>query len=348
MPPVAITDTEAMEQTWPATIDAVGTVTAVNGIAVTSEVAGTVESIRFGSGDRVATGTVLVTLDAVMDQAQLRSLEAQRDLAETDLARGKELFGSDGVAKSQLDRLESEAAQAAARVAEQQALIAKKTIRAPFAGSLGIRQVSQGQYVSPGTPLVTLQSLDPIYVNFALPEQRLGILSVGLPVSADVDAFPDATFEGRITAIEPRVEENTRNFDVQATFRNPGARLQPGLSARVHIAMPQSETYVVVPQTAVSYNPYGNSVYVVQEAASGASAESASTPGESPGPKLVVARRLIKTGPARGDMVAVLEGLKAGERVATSGLLKLRNDAVVIINNAVKPGEDLHPSPPEG
>jgi membrane fusion protein (multidrug efflux system) len=359
IPPVAITATEAQDQTWPATIEAVGTVTAVNGIAVASEVAGTVESIRFQSGDRVAAGTVLVTLDAVMDQAQLRTLEAQRDLAETELTRGKELFGLEGLAKSQFDRLESAAAQATARVEEQRALVAKKTIRAPFAGMLGIRQISLGQYVSPGTPLVTLQSLDPIYVNFALPEQRLGVLAVGLAVTAGVDAFPNATFEGRITAIEPRVAESTRNFDVQATFRNaaanPATRLQPGLFARVHIALPKSEHYVVVPQTAVSYNPYGNSVYVVQAAASGSPGEATSKPSDGAqtaadqsGPTLTVTRRLIKTGPARGDLVAVIEGLKPGERVATSGLLKLRNDAVVVINNAVKPGEDLHPSPPEG
>lgn len=354
MPPVAITATEAQEQTWPATIEAVGTVTAVNGIAVSAEVAGVVQSIRFQSGDRVAAGTVLVTLDSVMDQAELRTLEAQRDLAESELARGRELFGSEVMAKSQFDRLESAAAQAAARVEAQRALIAKKIIRAPFSGMLGIRQTNLGQYVSPGTPLVTLQSMDPIYVNFSLPEQRLGALAVGMAVAAGVDAFPDAAFEGRLTAIEPRVNENTRNFDVQATFRNGDARLQPGLFARVRIALPKSERYVVVPQTAVSYNPYGNSVYVVQEAAAGSSSganprptEGAQAAPEGQGPTLVVTRRLIKTGPTRGDFVAVVEGLKPGERVATSGLLKLRNDAMVVVNNEVTPAADLQPSPPE-
>ncbi|MFZ5875234.1 MAG: efflux RND transporter periplasmic adaptor subunit [Nitrospirota bacterium] len=355
MPPVAITATEAQEQTWPATIDAVGTVTPVNGIAVTSEVAGAVESIRFRSGDRVAAGAVLVTLDAVVDQAELRTLNAQHDLAESELARGRELFGSDVMAKSQLDRLESEAAQAAARVAAKQALIAKKTIRAPFSGVLGIKQISLGQYVSPGTPLVTLQSLDPIYVNFSLPEQRLGVLTVGTTVTAGVDAFPDAAFKGRITAIEPRVDENTRNFNVQATFGNADVRLQPGLFARVQIALAKSDTYVVVPQTAVSYNPYGNSVYVVQEAAASAPGGANPSPADgaaqagpdAQGPTLVVTRRLVKTGPTRGDFVAVIEGLKPGERVATSGLLKLRNDAVVVVNNKVTPAADIRPSPPE-
>jgi membrane fusion protein (multidrug efflux system) len=350
IPPVAITATEAQAQTWPATIEAVGTVTAVNGIAVSAEVAGVVQSIRFQSGDPVAAGTVLVTLDSVMDQAELRTLEAQRDLAESELTRGRELFGSEVMAKSQFDRLESTAAQAAARVEAQRALIAKKTIRAPFAGVLGIRKANLGQYVSPGTPLVTLQSLDPIYVNFAMPEQRLGVLAVGFSVTAGVDAFPDATFEGRITAIEPRVDENTRNFDVQATFRNVNARLQPGLFARVHIALPKSESYVVVPQTAVSYNPYGNSVYIIQAAppaAGGTPGGDAQAAGGSTGPQLLVNRRLIKTGPTRGDFVVVLEGLQSGERVATSGLLKLRNGAAVIINNAVEPGAQLNPSPPE-
>ncbi|MEW6681885.1 MAG: efflux RND transporter periplasmic adaptor subunit [Nitrospirota bacterium] len=350
IPPVAITVTEALEQTWPATIDAVGTVTAVNGIAVSAEVAGVVQSIRFQSGERTTEGTILVTLDSVMDQAELRTLEAQRDLAETELARGRELFGSEVMAKSQFDKLESEAAQAAARVEAQRALIAKKTIRAPFAGVLGIRQANLGQYVSPGTPLVTLQSLDPIYVNFALPEQRLGILAVGMPVAASVDAFPDASFEGRLTAIEPRVDENTRNFNAQATFRNASTRLQPGLFARIHIALPNAESYVVIPQTAVSYNPYGNSVYIVQAApptAGEAPQGDVQAAGDSEGPQLVVNRRLIKTGPTRGDFVAVLEGIQPGERVATSGLLKLRNGAAVVINNAVEPGAKLNPSPPE-
>jgi membrane fusion protein (multidrug efflux system) len=354
MPPIAITATEAQEQTWPATVEAVGTVTAVNGIAVSAEVAGVVQSIRFRSGDRVAAGTVLVTLDSVVDQAELRTLEAQLSLAETELARGQDLFGSEVMAKSQFDRLESAAAQAAARVEAQRALIAKKTIRAPFAGVLGIRQANLGQYVSPGTPLVTLQSMDPIYVNFSLPEQRLGTLAVGMDVSAGVDAFPDAAFSGRINAIEPRVNESTRNFDVQATFRNTDARLQPGLFARVRIALPKSEHYVVVPQTAVSYNPYGNSVYVIQEATAGAAGGTGPQPTEGAqatsagqGPTLVVTRRLVKTGPTRGDFVAVIEGLKPGERVATSGLLKLRNDAVVVVNNAVTPAADLQPSPPE-
>lgn len=354
IPPVAITATEAQEQTWAATIEAVGTVTAVNGIAVSAEVAGVVQSIRFRSGERAAAGTVLVTLDSVMDQAELRTLEAQRDLAETELARGRELFGSEVMAKSQFDRLESAAAQAAARVEAQRALIAKKTIRAPFAGVLGIRQANLGQYVSPGTPLVTLQSLDPIYVNFALPEQRLGSLAVGQPVSSDVDAFPDASFDGRITAIEPRVDESTRSFNVQATFRNADSRLQPGLFARVRMAMPTSRTYVVIPQTAVSFNPYGNSVYVVRDAAAPAlggttpqPTDGAHATPDAQGPTLVVTRRLIKTGPTRGDFVAVTEGLTPGERVATSGLLKLRNDAVVVVNNAVTPTADLRPTPPD-
>lgn len=352
IPPIAITATEAQEQTWPATVEAVGTVTAVNGIAVSAEVAGVVQSIGFRSGDRVAAGTVLVTLDSVVDQAELRTLEAQLRLAETELARGRDLFGSEVMAKSQFDRLESAAAQAAARVEAQRALIAKKTIRAPFAGVLGIRQANLGQYVSPGTPLVTLQSMDPIYVNFSLPEQRLGMLAVGMAVSAGVDAFPDAAFSGRINAIEPRVNESTRNFDVQATFRNTDARLQPGLFARVRIALPKSEHYVVVPQTAVSYNPYGNSVYVIQETGAAGGTEPQPTEGAQAssaehGPTLVVMRRLVKTGPTRGDFVAVVEGLKPGERVATSGLLKLRNDAVVVVNNAVTPTADLQPSPPE-
>lgn len=361
VPPVAVTATEAREETWPASLSAVGTVAAVNGIVVTTEAAGLVEVIRFQSGERVAAGAVLVELDTDIDQADLKTLQAQLKLAETELGRTQQLVAQNNVAKSEFDRAASEVAQARARVEASRARLAQKVVRAPFAGGLGIRQVDLGQYVNPGTPLVTLQSLDPIYVNFTLPEQRLAEVVAGLPVKASFDAFPGTHFEGAITAIEPRVDEQTRNFNVQATLPNPEGRLQPGLFARMEVVLPGMQSFIVVPQTAISYNPYGNSVYVIHERKPKTDTEGqpdTQDPSQPPGgaqaaadgqtPELVVTQRFIKTGLARGDFVAVLEGLKPGERVATSGLLKLRNDAQVTVNNQIKPDAQLNPTPTDG
>mgnify|MGYP000465741369 CR=1 FL=1 len=353
MPPAAITSAKAERQTWPASIEAVGTVAAVQGITVTTEVAGIVKQIHFQSGQWVKKGQNLVTLDADTDQADLKTLEAQRDLADIDLARLRGLFELDTISKSQLDTAESNAAQARTRVDAQRARVDKKIIRAPFSGKLGIRQADLGQYVSPGTALVTLQTLDPVYVNFSLPEQRLPKIASGLTVNATLDAMPSAKFAGRITAIETRVDEKTRTFNVQATIPNRKQQLQPGQFARIEISLPGEESFIVVPQTAVSYNPYGNSVYVITPAAAATTGTPASKPaadaahaGNAP-QALQVTRRLIRTGVARGDYVAVTEGLKEGESVATSGLLKLRNGAPVIINNTLSPGAEIAPAPPE-
>lgn len=353
VPPAAITSANAERQTWPASIEAVGTVAAVQGITVTTEVAGTVKRIHFQSGQWVKKGQNLVTLDADTDQADLKTLEAQRDLADIDLARLRNLFALDVISKSQLDQAESNAVQARTRVEAQRARVDKKIIRASFAGKLGIRQADLGQYVSPGTPLVTLQSLDPVYVNFALPEQRLQNIASGLAVSATLDNMPVGKFAGRVTAVETRVDEKTRTFNIQATIPNPKHQLQPGQFARVAITLPGEESYIVVPQTAVSYNPYGNSVYVIAPAPAAAGGPPAARTGADAAhatgaaPALRVTRRLIRTGPARGDFVAVIEGLKEGEAVATSGLLKLRNDAPVVVNNTVGPGAKITPAPPE-
>jgi membrane fusion protein (multidrug efflux system) len=361
VPPAAVTSAKAERQTWPATIEAVGTVAAVQGITVTTEVAGTVKQIHFQSGQWVRKGQNLVTLDADTDLADLKTFEAQRDLADNDLARLKNLFELDAISKSQLDQAESNAAQARARVEAQRARVDKKFIRASFAGKLGIRQADLGQYVSPGTPLVTLQALDPVYVNFALPEQRLAAVKTGLAVSTTLDNLPGAKFAGRVTAIETRVDDKTRTFNVQATIPNRKQQLQPGQFARVAIALPGEESYIVVPQTAVSYNPYGNSVYVIASAPAATAAKPDARPDAKPAagkdagaanasgapPALRVTRRLIRTGPTRGDLVAITEGLKEGEEVATSGLLKLRNDAPVVVNNTMSPGAKIAPAPPE-
>jgi membrane fusion protein (multidrug efflux system) len=324
----------------------VGTLVAVNGTDVTTEAPGVVSAIRFESGQRVRKGEVLVQLDASAETASLRALEAALKLAQAQRDRYRELFTTrQAVARADLDERESEAERLQAEVNAQRALIARKTIRAPFDGVLGIRKVNPGQFVNPGDAIVSLQSLDPIYVNFSLPEQEIGRVAVGQAVTASVDALEGRAFTGTITAIEARVDAGTRNFLVQATLENPEELLRPGTFARVRSEIGEPLQVLVVPQTAVSFNPYGNSVFVI--------AEVDRQPGETDmegkplvGRKLVARQRFIRTGATRGDLVAVIEGLSAGERVATSGLLKLRNDAEVTVDNTVQPAAEEQPVPP--
>lgn len=346
MPAVSITAAEVERRLWPQTLDAVGTLVAVNGTDVTTEAPGVVSAIRFESGQRVRKGEVLVQLDASAETASLRALEAALKLAQAQRDRYRELFTTrQAVARADLDERESEAERLQAEVNAQRALIARKTIRAPFDGVLGIRKVNPGQFVNPGDAIVSLQSLDPIYVNFSLPEQEIGRVAAGQAVTASVDALEGRAFTGTITAIEARVDAGTRNFLVQATLENPEELLRPGTFARVRSEIGEPLQVLVVPQTAVSFNPYGNSVFVI--------AEVDRQPGETDmegkplvGRKLVARQRFIRTGVTRGDLVAVIEGLSAGERVATSGLLKLRNDAEVTVDNTVQPAAEEQPVPP--
>jgi membrane fusion protein, multidrug efflux system len=331
-PVATITAREAESDNWALALDAVGTVRAINGVSVTTQVAGEVEKIHFNSGDEVKEGAVLVSLDARTDTAQLRALEAAARLAEQEYERFQTLFRQGSISRSELDRRQSERDQAIATASAQRERVAQKTIRAPFSGKLGIRQVDLGQYLNPGEAVVTLQQLDPIYVNFSLPERELAQIQTGLNVRATLSALPDAMFEGSITAVEPGIDPATRNFNIQATFRNSEQQLRPGMFARISIRLPESEQVVVVPRTAIQYAPYGNSVYVV-------------VPAEDNPEQLIVKRRFVRTGTERGDLVAVIDGLEAGEKVATSGLLKLRNDAGVIINNEVEPSAEANPRP---
>jgi membrane fusion protein (multidrug efflux system) len=337
-PPVTVTAAEARMESWRDTIEAVGTLIAVNGTHVTTEVGGVVSAIRFESGQEVNAGDVLLQLNTSTEAAALRSLEASLKLAQTQRARYRELYeGGRLVAKSDLDERESEAERMEAEVNAQRALIAKKTIRAPFAGRLGIRQINLGQYLNPGDPIVSLQSLDPIYLNFTLPEQRLNNVQIGQAVTASADSLPEESFAGTITAVESEVDASTRNFTVQATMQNPQQRLRPGSFARVRLDLGHEQDRIVVPQTAISFNPYGNSVWVITQAGDDAQA---GADGESP---LVVKQRFVETGATRGDLIAIHEGLITGERVVSSGLLKLRPDAVVIVDNTVQPASDEKP-----
>lgn len=346
-PPVAITTYDAAEQSWTSPLEAVGTLVAVNGTDVTTEAGGVVRKLLFQAGQPVKAGTVLVQLNTDNELAVLRSGEAAAKLATVQRDRWRELGETQLVSKAEVEERATQAATAIAQVEAQRALIAQKTIRAPFDGVLGIRKVNLGQFVSPGTAIVSLQQLDPIHLDFTLPEQMLPRVTEGATVRAGIDALPGETFEGTITAIEPSVDPGTRNFTVQATLANPDGRLRPGAFARVGMDTGGAQSVVVIPQTAVSFNPYGNAVYVVSEKPADKDAKEApkTEDGKPAGPTLIVRQRFIKTGATRGDLIAVVEGLKPGERIATSGLLKLRNDAVVTINNRVQPTADAAPTP---
>lgn len=336
-PTVAVSTTEVQADSWALSIGTVGSIKAVNGVELATELEGTVETIRFRSGETVEQGDVLVEMDAAADRAQLKALRAAARLAQQEYERFASLFKQGSISRSELDRKESERDQAQATADAQAELVAKKTLRAPFSGQLGIRQVDKGQVLAAGSVVVSLFQMDPIFVNFSLPEQQLPLISEGLAVQVRLTSQPDEVFSGEITAIEPGVDTATRNFNVQATLANPDGKLRPGMFARVRIQLPSSEDVLVVPRTAISYAPYGHSVYVI--------APAEGSEGEGDAPKLVAQKRLVTLGNERGDLVAITDGLEAGERVATSGLLKLRNGAPVKEENDVLPPADPTPNP---
>ena len=343
-PAVAVSSYAAKTQRWTDGGQAVGTFVAVNGTDVTTEAGGVIREILFDAGQPVSAGTVLVRLNTANEAATLRALETSAKLASVQAQRWQQLGKDKLVSLDDVQQRAAAAASARAQVDAQRALIAQKTIRAPFSGVLGLRKVNLGQYLAPGTPIVSLQQLDPIYLDFSLPEQQIGQLLEGSAIRATVDALPGKVFDGRITAIEPLVDASTRNFKAQATFDNPDKALRPGSFAKVGFDVGGARDVIVIPQTAVSFNPYGNALFVISKIAR--------KPGEKDmqgkdltGDKLIVTQRFIKTGATRGDLVVVTDGLKSGERVVTSGLLKLRNDAEVTINDSIQPAADASPAP---
>ena len=342
-PAAAVSTANARALKWSDDAEAVGTFVAVNGADVTTESGGVVRSIEFDAGQPVRAGAVLVRLNAANELATLRSLEASAKLAKVQADRWRKLGADKLVSLDDVQSKVTAAATAQAQVDAQRALIEQKTIRAPFSGVLGIRKVNLGQFVSPGDAIVSLQQLDPIYLDFSLPEQRIGQLVEGSMVRATVDAMPGAVFDGKVTAIEPLVDPNTRNFKAQATVQNPDGKLRPGSFAHVGFALGGERQVVVIPQTAVSFNPYGNAVFVISKVKR-KDGETDMQGKPLTGDKLIVTQRFVKTGATRGDLVAITDGLKPGEQVVTSGLLKLRNDAEVTINNDVQPSADARPS----
>ena len=335
-PPESVSAAVAHEEKWQGTLTAIGSVTAVQGVTVTPEIAGIVHEIAFESGAVVSKGDLLVRLDTSLEEAQLRALEAQEELARLNLARERSLRSQNMVSQSELDTAEATLKQTQGTADATRATIQKKTIRAPFAGRLGIRLVNVGQYLDLGKPIVSLQSLAPVYAEFSLPQQELARLKPGLRVHVTTDAYPDRKFEGALTAINPDLDAQTRSVGLQATFENPEQLLRPGMFARVQVLLPEEQTVLAVPATSVLSAPYGDSVYVIEP--------KPAKDGEKPG--LVVRQQFVRTGSARGDFVSVESGLKPGERIVSAGIFKLRNGMSVIENNDLSPKNELAPHPP--
>jgi membrane fusion protein (multidrug efflux system) len=320
---------------WQPAQSAVGSLVAVNGANLSPQIAGVVQSINFESGADVKAGDVLLVLAPNNDPAVLAQLQATANLDQVTLARDVKQFSADAIAKAQVDTDRANVATAVAAVQAEQALIAEKTIRAPFTGRLGIREVDLGQYLPVGTTIVSLQQLNPLFVDFYLPQQALSTVTVGETVKVAVDAYPGQSFQGQITALNSAVDTATRNIQVRARIANDDLRLRPGMFATVSIGLGAPVSYVTLPQTAIAYNPYGNTVYVVQHGKDEAGHDA-----------LIAHETFVTTGDTRGDQVAVTKGLAAGDVVVTAGQLKLHNGAPVVINNSVEPPDSPNPSPP--
>lgn len=349
VPKQTVSTIRATTQEWRQQISAVGSLHATRGADLGTEVAGVVDSIHFESGTDVKGGELLAELRAGDDIGKLESLRANAQLAELTLQRANAQFDAQAISKADLDTATANAKSAQAQVAEQQAIVDKKRIRAPFAGHLGIRNVDPGQYVAAGTKIVTLQTLDPIHADFFLPQQELAKLRVGQIVSAVSDTYPDLTFSGAITAIDPKVDTDTRNVQVRATLQNPKHKLLPGMFITVNVEVGKPQTYITLPLTAVTYNPFGTTVYLVKAAKETApdkdKKESAET--RSKESNLVVKQVFVTAGATRGDQVAIVKGVAVGDEVVTGGQLKLKNNSPVLINNTVVPANDPDPRPEE-
>ena len=332
-PPEAVTTGVAREQQWSSTLDAIGTVAAVQGVTVSADLPGIVERIAFDSGQPVRQGDVLVELDTRQEVAQLAAAEAQLQLARLTHARMKGLVEQDAVSRAEYDTAAAGDTQAEARVREIKATIQRKTIRAPFAGVLGIRQVNLGQYLSGGAAVVPLQSLNPIYVNFGVPQQHAAEMTRGRRVTVTAGDAGGLQLTGRVSALDAVIDPATRNVQVQATFPNPGGTLRPGMFVQTKVTLGASRSVITVPASAINYAPYGDSVFIVGDMKAPAAASYRG-----------VRQQVVKLGGARGDQIAVLSGIKPGEEVVTSGVFKLRNGVAVQVNNKVQPGNSATPT----
>jgi membrane fusion protein (multidrug efflux system) len=331
-PAQTVTTMIAGDSDWQPEVAAVASVRAVHGVNITTEVTGLVRSIDFHSGDDAKAGQLLVQLNADTDVATLHSLEAAADLAATVYARDKVQYEAQAISQAQLDADSADLRNKRAQAAAQAATVAKKSLRAPFAGRLGITTVNPGQYLNTGDKVVSLQSLDPVYVDFRLPQEQLSQVKPGQTVRISSDAFPKVDFAGKVTAIDPAIDTASRNFQTEATAPNTGRQLMPGMFVRVAVASGEVQHYLTLPQTAITYNPYGSTVFLVVKDAAG---------------KATAQQTFVTTGATRGDQVAILKGIKQGDEVVTSGQLKLKNGTPLDISTAALPADDQNPAPQE-
>ena len=330
-PPDTVSSAVATNEDWQDTFTAVGSISAVQGVIVTPELAGTVSEIAFESGAVVNKGDLLVRFDTSTEEAQLKASDAQLEWAQLTVERNRRLRSDSTVSQSDLDQAEANWKQAKANAAAIQAAINKKTIRAPFTGKLGIRQINLGEYVDAGKPIVSLQSLSPVYADFSLPQQDLAQLKTGMTIRVSTDTYTNKQFEGMLTAINPDLDQSTRSVRLQATLDNSEQLLRPGMFTRVEVVLPTEEHVLVIPATAILSAPYGDSVYLIEKATNG--------------PGSVVRQQFIRTGRARGDFIVVENGLKKGDKVVSAGLFKLRNGGAVTENNEIVPKANEKPKP---
>jgi len=333
-PPDAVTTVVARSETWPSTLNVIGTTAAIQGVTVSADLPGAVDKIHFESGQAVQAGDVLVELDTRQERAQMAAAESDRDLARINYQRDQELVKEGVVPKSQFDNSFAQQKSTEAKVGEIKAMIDRKTIKAPFSGILGIRQINLGQYLAAGQAIVSLQALNPIYVNFGVPQQQSSLVKIGRTLQLTSDDVPGVEFAGRVTALDSVVNEATRNIQVQATLPNPGGKLRPGMFVQVELRMGASRNVISLPASAINYAPYGDSVFVV--------ADLKDPKGKS---YRGVRQQFVKVEGSRGDQVAVVSGLNAGDEVVSSGVFKLRNGAAVQVNNKVQPPNNPKPKP---
>src|ERR1700730_18215501 len=333
-PPDAVTTVVAKSETWPSTHNVIGTTAAIQGVTVSADLPGAVDKIHFESGQAVHAGDILVELDIRQERAQLAAAESDRDLAHINSDRDQQLVKEGVVARNQYDNSSAQQKSTEAKVGEIRATIDRKTIKAPFSGILGIRQINLGQYLAAGQAIVSLQALNPIYVNFGVPQQQSSLVQAGRTLRLTSDDVPGVEFAGRVTAIDSVVNEATRNIQVQATLANPGGRLRPGMFVQVELKLGASRNVISLPDAAINYAPYGDSVFVV--------ADLKDPKGKS---YRGVRQQFVKVEGSRGDQVAVVSGLKSGDEVVSSGVFKLRNGAAVQVNNKVQPPNNPKPKP---
>jgi membrane fusion protein (multidrug efflux system) len=333
-PPEAVTTIVAQKEEWPSTLNAIGTMAAVQGVTVSADLPGTVDRLAFESGRPVRVGDILAELDTRQERAQLTALEAQRDLARLNYNRMKGLLSERVISQAEFDRAVAEQKQTEAQVGEIQATIHRKTIRAPFSGILGIRQANLGQYLAAGDPLVPLQSLHPIYVNFGVPQQEVGQIRIGHRVRLTTDDISGAEFAGKVTALDSLIDKTTRNIQVQATLPNQDGKLRPGMFVQTQLSLGSSRSVITLPASAINYASFGDSVFVVTE-----------LKGQNGQPYRGVRQQFVKLGGTRGDQIAIASGVNVGEEIVTSGVFKLRNGAAVVVNNKVQPGNKRVPKP---